>query len=522
MFEFVLILSKRLFVFHAFQLVQGVFRAGQSLEFDDPGMCLLFMTLAFPVHAALHNMDENNHVECQNVTDVTKELSTDFSTKDGYSIVRGILKEAYKDFLSCSAIAQSLIVTTDVIHDMKLFGNSRLTGVVQDWCRDIVEFLNEQSDDYFTGNSLTKLFIKAVTVCLDRGLLNGDTALDGKKDSYKVFIKLLHSSQDSKIIGSCFESLKCLFSKAEGLFPSYVDIATLNQILTLHSSNACWDVRDSTLGFLRFLLVSFNAGNVELLFDRKLLLLLWKLLQDGESYVRASSIYLLGDLSTHDLIWKNYCEVISLSEDEVLNYLLNAFEQEEAALSRRATIDVLRFWLEQKHNIILKHLDEKKFSAPISQVLKKAGQDFDWEVKLCVLNFWETVLRHSADKKTLHSVEDSYLQDISSVILDAITDCDQPVRVRGLAVLQGLKTRLVGLVENDILFYNGSFDELMHFVLQTRKDNNYSLLQTLLVINFSGLSTSFQVRNLVQNPLPFLIDILASASENEDNLLDCY
>ena len=155
-------------------------------------------------------------------------------------------------------------------------------------------------------------------------------------------------------------------------------------------------------------------------------------------------------------------------------------------------------------------------------MLKKAGQDFDWEVKLCVLNFWETVLRHCADKKTLHSVEDSYLQDISSVILDAITDCDQPVRVRGLAVLQGLKTRLVGLVENDILFYNGSFDELMHFVLQTRKDNNYSLLQTLLMINFSGLSTSFPVRNLVQNPLPFLIDILASASENEDNLLDCY
>ena len=205
----------------------------------------------------------------------------------------------------------------------------------------------------------------------------------------------------------------------------------------------------------------------------------------------------------------------------MLNYLANAFEQEEAAFARRATIDVLRFWLEQKHDIILKHLDEKKFFVPIFQVLKKARQDFDWEVKLCALNFWETVLRRCVDNKTLHSVEDSYLNEISSVILDAITDCDKPVRVRGLAVLQELKTRLVGLVKNDI-YYNGSLDELPHFILQTRKDSNCSLLHALLVINFSELSTSFEVRSLVQNPLPFLKDILASASENEDNLLDCY
>ena len=38
-----------------------------------------------------------------------------------------------------------------------------------------------------------------------------------------------------------------------------MDIATLNQVLTLHCTNACWDVRDSTLGFLRFFLVTFNG-----------------------------------------------------------------------------------------------------------------------------------------------------------------------------------------------------------------------------------------------------------------------
>jgi hypothetical protein len=118
-------------------------------------------------------------------------------------------------------------------------------------------------------------------------------------------------------------------------------------------------------------------------------------------------------------------------------------------------------------------------------------------------------------------VEKNYLNEISSVILDAITDCDRPVRVRGFAVLQDLKIRFPGLVENAVVRYDGSFDELPDFILQTRKDNNYSLLQALLAIDFSELA-SFRPRMLVENPLPFLIDVLAAASESEDNLLDCY
>ncbi len=56
------------------------------------------------------------------------------------------------------------------------------------------------------------------------------------------------------------------------------------------------------------------ASVIEPLLDRKLLLLLWKLMEDSESYIRASSICLLGVLSAHDVIWKHYCETISLSE----------------------------------------------------------------------------------------------------------------------------------------------------------------------------------------------------------------
>ena len=43
-------------------------------KFDESGLCVLFVLLTFPVHATLHKMEESNHVECQDVKDVAKEL----------------------------------------------------------------------------------------------------------------------------------------------------------------------------------------------------------------------------------------------------------------------------------------------------------------------------------------------------------------------------------------------------------------------------------------------------------------
>ncbi len=43
------------------------------------------------------------------------------------------------------------------------------------------------------------------------------------------------------------------------MLPCYFDATVLNQLLTLHCSNSCWDVRDSTLVFLRYLLTTFNG-----------------------------------------------------------------------------------------------------------------------------------------------------------------------------------------------------------------------------------------------------------------------
>ena len=58
----------------------------------------------------------------------------------------------------------------------------------------------------------------------------------------------------------------------------------------------------------------YLATYIEQILDQNLLLLLWQLIKDPESYVRASAIGLLGVLSSNNTIWKLYCEAISLSE----------------------------------------------------------------------------------------------------------------------------------------------------------------------------------------------------------------
>ena len=43
------------------------------------------------------------------------------------------------------------------------------------------------------------------------------------------------------------------------MFPSYVNVETLNQLLVRHCSNSCWDVRDSTLFFLQHLITTLDG-----------------------------------------------------------------------------------------------------------------------------------------------------------------------------------------------------------------------------------------------------------------------
>ncbi|XP_028409033.1 uncharacterized protein LOC114531616 [Dendronephthya gigantea] len=518
--EFILVLCKRHFVFYAFQLVQGMFHARKFMKSKESGLCSLFVLLTFPVHGTFHKIEETNNVEeCQSAQNAAKEmLLLDYTGGESYSTVPVFIKDIFKHVTSL-IIAQSLTVTTDIIHDIELSAYSPMQELVHRWCKDIVHFLGQQSDNYFAKNTLTRFFIKALVICLERNLFNDDTT---KEECHKLFIRLLSTSQDNMILGSCYEGLKWIY-KPHQAFPTYVNVGALNNVLLQQCSIPCWDTRDSALNFLQYLLQTFDVSSLQVLLDQKLLLELWKLMEDGESYVRASSIYLLQAISARDAIWKQYCDSISLSEEKVLNYIVNAFQKEEESFPRRAVVDILRLWLETEHSIILMYLKDKFTSTTVAKVLNKACEDFDWEVKLCALNFWETMLNYYCEKINVSlSIDYSWFEEICLVVLSAITDYDQPVREKGMVILQRIKMEYVHQSPQDELNYHGSLDDLRNFTLQMKQQKNYSLLQTLLVLNLNELEDQFQTNSLTQDPVSFLEDILAAASENQHNLLDCY
>ena len=119
-------------------------------------------------------------------------------------------------------------------------------------------------------------------------------------------------------------------------------------------------------------------------------------------------------------------------------------------------------------------------------------------------------------------MSNAFLNEIGAVLFGAIIDCDKPVRTKGQDFLRVVKSFLIDWDDIDVVSYEGSIDELKEFILQTKEKKNCSLLQTLLAIDFFQFVTSCEEGNLMHEPFSFLEDVLAAASENKDNLLDCY
>ena len=170
------------------------------------------------------------------------------------------------------------------------------------------------------------------------------------------------------------------------------------------------------------------------------------------------------------------------------------------------------------------YLKDKSPSTMVVKVLNKACQDFDWEDKLCALNFWETMLNYYHQEMEVSlSIDHSWLEELCLVRLSAIADYDRPVREKGMVLLQRIKTQYVHqFPPDDDLDYHGSLDDLRNFTLQIEQRKNYSLLQTITVLNVKEFEDQFQPNSLTQDPLSFLEDILSAASENWDNLSDCH
>ncbi|XP_032182938.1 BRCA1-associated ATM activator 1 isoform X3 [Mustela erminea] len=150
-------------------------------------------------------------------------------------------------------------------------------------------------------------------------------------------------------------------------------------VLQKRLCSPCWEVRDSGLEFLTQMTRRWGgqAGFRHALLASEVPRLTEQLLRDPESYVRASAVTAMGQLSSQGLcVPPAGPEHPGSQQKSLLGELLHILSTDSEGFPRRAVMQVFTQWLRDSHADVVG--DTEQFVAGVLQV---AGQDLDWEVR---------------------------------------------------------------------------------------------------------------------------------------------
>ncbi|KAJ8792712.1 hypothetical protein J1605_019532 [Eschrichtius robustus] len=150
-------------------------------------------------------------------------------------------------------------------------------------------------------------------------------------------------------------------------------------VLQKRLCSPCWEVRDSGLEFLTQMTRHWGgqAGFRQALLASEVPELTKQLLQDPESYVRASAVTATGQLSSWGLLAAPASpERPGAQQKSLLVELLHVLCADSEGFPRRAVMQVFTEWLRDGHADVAE--DPERF---VARVLQAASRDQDWEVR---------------------------------------------------------------------------------------------------------------------------------------------
>ncbi|XP_032250115.1 BRCA1-associated ATM activator 1 isoform X2 [Phoca vitulina] len=149
-------------------------------------------------------------------------------------------------------------------------------------------------------------------------------------------------------------------------------------VLQKRLCSPCWEVRDSSLEFLTQMTRHWGgqAGFRHALLASEVPKLTEQLLRDPESYVRASAVTAMGQLSSQGLCVPPAGPEHQGGPQSLLVELLHILSTDSEGFPRRAVMQVFTQWLRDSHADVAG--DAEQFVAGVLQV---ASQDLDWEVR---------------------------------------------------------------------------------------------------------------------------------------------
>ncbi|XP_071129438.1 uncharacterized protein [Mytilus edulis] len=155
--------------------------------------------------------------------------------------------------------------------------------------------------------------------------------------------------------------------------------------LQKHLCGISWESREATLSFIQKVLGSYKDDTdvISWYKENKLDNSVWQCLSDSEGYVRSTAVDCLADIILHQELQDHLLKVLDIDFDTVTSRIENSCSTDTEAFVRRSAVDcITKLWGD---NSVLSSNSRLSLLKLMSNVMTK---DFDWEVKLKVLDFW--------------------------------------------------------------------------------------------------------------------------------------
>ncbi|XP_061175336.1 BRCA1-associated ATM activator 1-like [Saccostrea echinata] len=289
-----------------------------------------------------------------------------------------------------SAICQSLTVINECnIH------NPEICNQVYKVLRMTADGQEEIIDTFFSQNLIswkTKIQIR----CLE--YLESYVCEELIPFAFSVISNITASSTDHTIYRKCLDCLCILLpwilSSSRHSSDTSTVTSDLCKIRDSVQKNFCsmdWEFRDTSCEFVKKLLEKNKESQVMMswILDSRFLVFAYQAVSDGESYVRATGLSTLQTVLTSTHV-TSLLQDIGSSIDEVISGVLDICNTDSEAFPRRSAVTLLSHcW-----GTLLEQLQPDTIQNITQSFSLSLPSDFDWEVKLKVVDFWCIILKN--------------------------------------------------------------------------------------------------------------------------------
>ncbi|NXC51429.1 BRAT1 protein, partial [Penelope pileata] len=332
-------------------------------------------------------------------------------------------------------------------------------------------------------------------------------------------------------------------------------------VLQKRLCSPCWEVRDSSLEFLTNLIECLRDQDEfrQSLLSSEVPKLTENLLEDPESYVRASAVTAMGHLAFVTYFFAPESPVTGnqYNKENTMAKLQEILSTDPEGFPRRAVMSIFTMWLEESCTGQLEETEQF-----VSRVIQTAEHDLDWEVKLgclelvqvfCIHMFCQFGLPECPYAPVSPAVSSSNHQDeplrtfcrtnLFSFLFRSLCDCDKPVGQKACDILLALKSHFC---RSSVIDSQGSGDLsaehsipwLQRTLRQGSLAQNFptdggngvdfqdpeSMMLALRTIDLEELHDALNKcsDHVEKSPQSLLEDILATVATTEENEADCY